>query len=86
MPDLIAIGQGLNAAKALMDIAKTIVGLRDSGKLLEATVEFNQRLLSVQKALLDAQAEQAALVQTIGDLEKEIAPLKHGIQRRINMN
>ena len=51
MPDLIAIGQGLNAAKALMDIAKTIVGLRDSGKRLEATVEFNQQLFSVQKSL-----------------------------------
>jgi hypothetical protein len=73
MPDLIAIGQGLNAAKALMDIAKTIVGLRDSGKLLEAKVEFSQQLFTVQKALLDAQAEQATLVQTIRDLEQKIA-------------
>jgi hypothetical protein len=73
MPDLIAIGQGLNAVKALTDIAKTIVGLRDSAKLLETTVEFQQQLLSIQKALLDAQTEQATLTQTIRDLEKEVA-------------
>jgi hypothetical protein len=73
MPDLIAIGQGLNAVKALTDIGKTLLGLRDSAKLLEAKVEFSQQLFTVQKALLDAQAEQATLVQTIRDLEKEIA-------------
>jgi hypothetical protein len=76
MPDLIAIGQGLNAVKALTDIAKTIVGLRDSAKLLETTVEFQQQLLSIQKALLDAQTEQATLIQTIRDLEEEVARFK----------
>jgi hypothetical protein len=76
MPDLIAIGQGLNAAKALTDIVKTMIGLRDSAKLLETTVEFNQQLLSIQKALLDAQAEQTTLTQTIRDQEGEIAHLK----------
>ena len=49
MPDLIYIGQGLNAVKALTDIAKTMVGLRDSAKLLETTVEFNQQFLSYKK-------------------------------------
>jgi hypothetical protein len=76
MPDMLAIAQGLNAAKALTDIAKTMFGLRDSAKLLEATVEFNQQLLSIQKALLEAQAEQTTLIQTIRDREEEIARLK----------
>jgi len=75
MPDLIAIGQGLHAVKALTDMGKTMLGLRDSAKVLEATVEFNQQLLSVQRALLDAQAEQTTLIQTIGALEKEVAGL-----------
>jgi len=47
-------------------MGKTMLGLRDSAKVLEATVEFNQQLLSVQRALLDAQAEQTTLIQTIG--------------------
>jgi hypothetical protein len=76
MPDLIAIGQGLHAVKALTDIGKTMLGLRDSAKLLETTVEFQQQILSVQKALLDAQAEQTTLIQTVRDLEEEVARLK----------
>jgi len=73
---MLAIAQGLNAVKALTDIAKTMLGLRDSAKLLETNVEFNQQILSVQKALLDAQAEQTDLIKTIRDREEEIARLK----------
>jgi septal ring factor EnvC (AmiA/AmiB activator) len=76
MPDLIAISQGLNAVKAATEIVKTIAGLRDSAKLLENTVELNQKILSVQTALADAQAEQTTLIQTIRQLEEEIARLK----------
>jgi hypothetical protein len=50
-----------------------MVGLRDSAKILENTVELNQKILSVQTALANAQAEQATLVQTISKLKKELA-------------
>jgi hypothetical protein len=76
MPDLIAISQGLNAVKAATEIVKTIAGLRDSANLLENTVELNQKILSVQTALADAQSEQASLIQRIGELEKEVTALK----------
>jgi hypothetical protein len=76
MPDMLAIAQGLNAVKALTDIAKTLIGLRDSAKLLEANVEFNQQILAVQQALLGAQAEQTTLIQTVREREEEIARLK----------
>jgi hypothetical protein len=73
MVDLIAISQGLNALKGATDVVKTLVGLRDSAKLLETTVELNQQILSAQKALADAQTEQATLVETINTLEAKIA-------------
>jgi hypothetical protein len=76
MPDLIAISQGINAAKAAIEIAKTMVGLRDSGKLLENSIDLNQKILSVQAALYEAQSEQATLVRTIRELEEEIANMK----------
>jgi hypothetical protein len=76
MVDLIAIGQGLNALKGASDLIKIIVGLRDSAKLLETTVDLNQQILSAQKALADAQTEQATLVETIRQREEEIARLK----------
>lgn len=73
MPDLTAIGQGLSALKAASDLVKILVGLRDSSKLQENTVELNSKILAVQSALADAQLEQTALVQTIARLEKELA-------------
>jgi seryl-tRNA synthetase len=76
MADMLAIAQGLNALKAMMDIGKAMVGLRDAAQILEKTVELNQKILSVQTALADAQAEQTTLVQTIGQLEEEIVRLK----------
>jgi hypothetical protein len=76
MPDLIAISQGLGALKAATEIVKTIVGLRDSSKILENTVELNTKILSAQQALADAQAEQTTLIETIRQLEEEIARLK----------
>jgi hypothetical protein len=75
MADLLAIAQGLNALKATTDIIKTMVGLRDAAQILEKTVELNQKILTVQTALADAQAEQTTMVQTVRELEEEIARL-----------
>jgi hypothetical protein len=72
MPDLIAISQGFNAVKATTEIVKTMLGLRDSAKLLENTVKLNLEIISIQNALFDAQKEQTALIQTIRDLEEKI--------------
>lgn len=76
MVDLIAIAQGASALKTAGDIAKTIVGLRDSAKLLEQAVELNQQILAAQQALADARTEQVSLVEQTRALEEEIARLK----------
>jgi hypothetical protein len=76
MPDMLAIAQGLNAVKALTDIAKTMIGLRDSTKILETSVELNSKIADVQIALNTALAEQTTLIQTIHEHEEEIARLK----------
>ena len=62
MVDLLAITQGAMALKTAGDIAKTLVGLRDSAKLLEQSVELNRQILAAQQALVEAREEQAALV------------------------
>jgi formate dehydrogenase maturation protein FdhE len=76
MPDMLAIAQGLNALKATADIIKAMVGLRDAAQILEKTIELNQKILTVQTALADAQTEQTSLIQTVRELEEEIARLK----------
>ena len=76
MPDMLAIAQGLNALKATTDIIKAMAGLRDAAQILEKTVELNQKILTVQTALADAQAEQTTLIQTIRHLEEDVTRLK----------
>lgn len=76
MVDLLAIGQGLGALKAASDIAKTLVGLRDSAQLLEKSVELNRKILDAQGALTEARSEQTAMIEQIRTLEEEIARLK----------
>lgn len=71
--DLIAISQGLQAVQGMTNLVKTMVGLRDSAQLLEKTVELNQKILTVQIALSNAQSEQTSLIQTIRELEEKIA-------------
>jgi hypothetical protein len=76
MPDLLAIAQGFNALRTAGQIAQTMIGLRDSAKLLEKTVELNREIAAAQTALFEAQSEQATLIKTIDQLEKEVAGLK----------
>ena len=76
MVDLLALAQGFQAVRSASDIAQTLIGLRDSAKLLEKTVELNREIAATQAALFQVQSEQTQLVRTIDDLEKEIARMK----------
>jgi hypothetical protein len=81
MVDLLALAQGFQAIRSASDIAQTLIGLRDSAKLLEKTVELNREIAAAQAALFSAQSEQATLVNTIDDLEKKLLALNAGKQR-----
>jgi hypothetical protein len=60
---------GITAFKAAMDISKGIKDLDDRTRRNEAVIELQEKILSAQQA-------QAALIQTVADLEKEIAALR----------
>jgi rubrerythrin len=77
MVDLLALAQGFQAIRSASEITQTLIGLRDSTKLLENTVELNRKIADAQTALFQAQAEQTELVKTIDGLEKEIARMKN---------
>lgn len=57
---------GLSAFKAMFDMAK---GLKD---INDAAIR-NGAVIELQEQILTAQQQQAALIERIGDLEKEIA-------------
>jgi hypothetical protein len=60
---------GVTAFKAAMDITK---GLKD----IDDRTRRNEAVIELQEKILGAQAAQAALVQAVGDLEKEVTALK----------
>ncbi len=57
---------GLSAFKTMFDMAKALQGIHD-------TATHDRAVIELQKEILTAQAQQAALVERIGQLEKQVA-------------
>jgi hypothetical protein len=60
---------GLSAFKTMFDMAKALQGMHD-------TVARDRTAIDLQKEILSAYAEQSALMEQKGNLEKEVARLK----------
>jgi hypothetical protein len=60
---------GLSAIKTAFDIAK---GLKD----IDDTARRNAAVIELQEKILTAQQTQAALIERVGELEKEVTRLK----------
>ena len=60
---------GINALKAAFDLSK---GLKD----IDDRVRLNSAVMDLQEKILTAQQSQTSLMETVGDLEKEVAALK----------
>jgi hypothetical protein len=73
MVDLVAIQMAIGGLKTAKDIAKAAIGIRDGALLQAKIIELNEVILSAQSSALDAQAEQAAMLQRISNLEKQLA-------------
>ena len=57
---------GLSAVKTAFDMAKALQNIHD-------TVARDRAVIELQKEILSAQVAQAALIQRVSDLEKEVA-------------
>jgi hypothetical protein len=78
MPDMSAIGGALSSLNTAMDIAKTMIGLRDGHAIQSKLIELNTKILDAQKSAFAANDERAALIGRIRLLEKELVDLKAG--------
>lgn len=76
MIDAGSVGAIASSLKAAGDIAKTMIGLRDSAMLQSKTIELQSMILDAQSSAFSAQQERAALIERIGALEAEVARLK----------
>src|SRR5580700_6298786 len=76
MPDISAISAAISALNGAKDIAQSMISLHDRKAFQAKLLEFQGKLIDANNAALAAQDERTALLQRVGDLEKEIARLK----------
>lgn len=61
---------GISSFKVMLDIAKGLKDISDASARYAAVIELQEKILGAQEA-------QTALVQKVGDLEKELAAYKN---------
>jgi hypothetical protein len=76
MVDISAIAGTVSALKGASDIAKAMIGLRDAQAIQTKVIELNNQILAAQSSAFTANDERTALIERVGNLEKEVARLK----------
>ena len=76
MTDALAIAGMLQSFRAITDLGKALLGMRDAALIREKVIELNGEILSAQASALATQADQLALLKRVGELEKEVTDLK----------
>lgn len=74
--DITALGAALTSLKHIKDLTQAMIGLRDAQAIQAKTIEFQSAIIDAQNSILSAQQERSALLERIGDLEKEMTSLK----------
>src|SRR6185312_13471896 len=74
--DMATIGGALASINAARDIAKTMIGLRDTELLQAKTIELNGLILEALGKAIDAKQAEATQAEEIRALKEEIARLK----------
>lgn len=76
MVDIAAIAGVTSSLKAIGDLTKAMIGLRDAEAVLSKSVELNRLALQAFEQALAAREAQAAQVDRIRALETELAEMK----------
>jgi hypothetical protein len=76
MVDVSAFASAIASLKTAGDIAKAMIGLHDAQAVKAKIIELQTEILSAQQSALSAQSDQFALLERMGQLEKQIAQLE----------
>ena len=66
----------VTSLQAASEITKVMVGLRDGAMLQAKAIELNGVILTAQSSALASNVAQAALLDRVGNLEKQIAQME----------
>jgi hypothetical protein len=76
MPDIGAIGAVASSINAAFNITKAMKDLKDWSIVQSKVIELQGTILEAQSGIFAANAERSALIEQIGQLEKEVADFK----------
>jgi len=76
MIEMATISAAIGSLQSAADIAKGMIGLRDTAMIQGKVIELQSAILSAQGGALAAQSEQFTLIEKIRGLEKQIADLE----------
>jgi len=76
MVDMTSIGIVANSLNAAVNITKAMIDLRDWSTVQSKVIELQRTILEAQSGVFAANDERSALIQRVGDLEKELTALK----------
>jgi hypothetical protein len=74
--DMATISAAIGSLQTAGEIAKGLIGLRDTAVIQGKVIELQSAILAAQGSALSAQSDQFSLIQKIRDLEEEIARVK----------
>ena len=76
MSEVIAVGGAISAIKAVFELSKDLVGVRDAAVMQSKVIELQTQILAAQSEAMAVQSDHAALLQAVTELRTEIAGLK----------
>jgi hypothetical protein len=76
MNELEAVGSALSSLKIASDIATALVGIRDSAKLQEKTIELREAIIAAQDSALAARQNQSSLLEEVSKLKEQLARIE----------
>jgi len=76
MPDLALISTAFQTINGLKTIAEGLMAAKDLAAVSGKVIELNGKIIEAQSLIFEIQQNGTALVQRVGELEKEITDLK----------
>ena len=77
MADMTLISQTFTSLQSASQLAKALIGLRDSAMIDAKVIELRDHLIEAQGSTMQAQTEQSALIQEVRDLKKQITDMEN---------
>ena len=86
MPDASMIASAVSSLKTASEIAKSLIGLRDTALLERKVAELNREILAAQQSALSANWTSSRCCRRYASLKKKLLALNSGMLRSRSTN